>query len=120
MEEVKEMDELQDMKQAAERFLDDMLKAEKDRDYEAWTQHYDGGPEGFSQEDFLESMDLDRMDLGDYVSREYLGDLDGYGDEYPNSRRFVWKGVFSKNQTLMVLGVHQVDGKYYVNENLYL
>ena len=63
-------------------------------------------------------------DLGRYENREYLGSLKGHIDpddrnKHPGCIRYVWRGVFEKNETLITMGIHTRDGKYYVNEIMY-
>ncbi len=109
----------------AEKYLDAMIEAEQVRDYSAWVKHYENqNPENFDEKAFQKSMDEDRKELGKYITRKYLGVLNGFNenpqvDTYPNCLRFIWRGIFEKNETLIVLGIHERDGSYFVNENLY-
>lgn len=40
-------------------------------------------------------------------------------DKHTPCIRYVWRGVFEKNETLITLGIHEREGVYYVNEIVY-
>ena len=106
----------------AERYLDEMLAAESDTDYRAFTRRFEPKDlEDFGESRFKKSMYAIREDLGEYRDREYLGSLRGFvdadrPDRRPGGVRHVWRGVFEKNETVIVVGLHERDGKVHVSE----
>ncbi|WP_250655885.1 hypothetical protein [Alkalimarinus coralli] len=102
-----------------ENFLTEMLEADRTSDYEAFIKRFDKNDlEDFNKDIFLNDTALMREELGAYKSRVYLGSLNGFKDDsHPNCLRFVWRGIYEKNEALIVLGIHQKDGVWYVNEN---
>lgn len=106
----------------AEQFLDEMLSAEESVDYDAWTRRFEQRfLVHFTRKRFERDMKAIREDLGDYRHREYMGCLKGItetGEEprFPGCVRYVWKGVFELNETLIVVGLHERDNQVYVNQ----
>ncbi len=108
-----------ELKEIAEKYLDEMIAADSNGDYAAFTQRFE--PENlmdFDPEKFQGDIDEMREDLGEYNSRVYLGSLNGHDKSAPNCQRFVWKGIYEKNETLIVVGVYEKEGVCYVNENM--
>lgn len=109
----------------AERYLDEMLAAEAAVDHAAFCAHFDPPDvERFGPTQFKKDMFAIREDFGDYVSRDFLGALKGRinpdrPDRHPNSTRYVWRGVFEKNETLIVVGLFDTDDGVKVNEFTY-
>ncbi len=109
----------------AEQYLDEMLEAENTLDYSLFVKHFEKQHiENFGESKFKKDMFAIREDLGDYKGREYLGALTGFHNpdnpnKYPNCTRYVWKGIFEKNETLIIVGIHEKDGVHYVNECIY-
>lgn len=111
----------------AERFLDEMVEAESEGDgnYDLFTKRFDKDTlKDFGPSRFKKEMLCIREDLGAYQSREYLGSLKGavdvdYPDRHPGCIRYVWRGVFEKNETLITMGIHERDGTHFVNEIMY-
>jgi len=111
----------------AEQYLDEMIQAEleENADYEMFTQRFDKESlKDFGPSRFKKEMLCVNEDLGRYKSREYLGSLNGFvdpddPDKHPGCIRYNWRGIFEKNETLITLGMHIVDGEYYVNEIMY-
>lgn len=109
----------------AEKYLDEMLAAEAATDYAAFVKRFEERDiVHFGESKFRKDMYAIRMDLGEYRSREYLGSLRGprdpdHPDRYPNGVRHVWRGVHEKNETVIVVGLHERDGTFHVNEFRY-
>ena len=111
----------------AEQILDEMIEAEREGndDYKLFVKHFDDESlKDFGPTTFKREMMSCRIDLGAYISREYLGALKGhvdpdYPDKHPECIRYNWRGIFEKNETLITLGIHKKDGEYFVNEIMY-
>ncbi|MEE9322323.1 MAG: hypothetical protein V3U76_17925 [Granulosicoccus sp.] len=109
----------------AEQYLDEMLDAEETVDYQSWTKRFEKQDiANFGESRFKKDMYLIREDLGEYRSREFLGLLKGFKDvdhvdKHPGCIRYVWRGNFERNETIIVVGVHERDGVLYVNEFSY-
>ncbi|GAA3921240.1 hypothetical protein [Litoribacillus peritrichatus] len=103
-----------------EAYLTDMLEADRDGDYDAFIKHFDDDDlEGFTKNTFLEDVELMREDLGAYKDRSFLGSLQGFKtDSRSNCLRFVWRATYEKNEALIILGIHEKDGVWLVNENV--
>lgn len=105
--------------EVAEKYLAEMLEADRAQDYEGFISRFDEiDLEGFDKEIFLADTKLMREELGVYKDRIYLGCLNGFKDnDHPNCLRFTWRGIFERNEALIVLGIHKKNGVWYVNEN---
>ncbi|EKF73443.1 hypothetical protein A11A3_13860 [Alcanivorax hongdengensis A-11-3] len=106
--------------ETAETFLTEMLEADRVGHYSSFIQHFDPAElEGFDEKAFLDDVALMRDELGAYQSRHFLGSLQGFQHEdRPQSRRFVWRAVYEKNEALIILGMHRKDGEWVVNESV--
>ncbi len=104
----------------AEKYLTEMLEADRTGDYEGFIRRFDKADlEGFSKDIFLKDTEQMREELGVYKNRLYLGSLNGFKDDnHPKSLRFVWRGIYEMNEALIVLGIHEKDGVWYVNDNV--
>ena len=103
----------------AEEILSEMLAADKAGDYQAFIQRMETGDiEDFDETVFQNDIKAMREELGDYKSRVFLGALKGVEENgCSKCLRFVWRAVYEKNEALIVLGIHERDGQWYVNEN---
>lgn len=103
----------------ADKYLAEMLEADRDGNYLAFIKRFETvDPDEFNESIFLNDVDLMREELGLYKERVYLGSLKGISENSKQrSLRFVWRGIYDKNEALIVLGIHQKDGTWYVNEN---
>lgn len=121
------MDEANTRLALAEKIMDEMIQAERKghEDYELFVKHFDKDTlKDFGSTRFKKEMICIREDLGEYKSREYLGSLKGHvdpdcPDKHPECIRYIWRGVFDKNETLITLGVHKKGDIYLVNEIMY-
>ena len=101
-----------------EQYLDEMLAAEASLDYRSFIARFEKQDVvDFGESQFRKDMYAIREDLGEYRNREFLGALEGFKnvdcrDRHPGCRRFVWKGIFEKNETLIVVGIHEKDGVF--------
>jgi len=109
----------------AERYIDEMLDAEKNVDYDAFIVRFEPTDlENFPKEKFENDMKNIREELGDYISRDYLGQVKGFvhpakNEGYPDCIRFVWRGVFERNEAIVTMGIHKRSGQWFVNEIMY-
>ncbi|WP_028470469.1 hypothetical protein [Neptunomonas japonica] len=103
----------------AEKYLSQMLEADRTSNYEAFIERFDKTDlEDFNEDVFLHDTKLMREDLGAYKSRSYMGSLKGFKvDQHPKCMRFVWRAIYDKNEALIVVGIHEKDGVWYVNES---
>jgi hypothetical protein len=103
----------------AEEYLAETLKADSDGDFDGFVRRFDKRDlEGFSKDIFYADIESMREELGAYKSRSYLGSLQGFRDEeHPGCLRFVWRGVYEKSEALIIIGIHKVDGVWYLNES---
>jgi hypothetical protein len=104
----------------AEEYLTEMLEADRVSDYEGFVKRFDKVDlEGFDKDVFLNDTQQMREDLGTYKKRLYLGFLNGFKDDnHPKSLRFVWRAMYEKNEALIVVGIHEKCGVWYVNDNV--
>lgn len=104
----------------AEKYLSEMLEADRISDYDAFIKRFDKSDlAGFVKDIFLADTIKMHEELGAYKNRLYLGSLNGFKDtNHPNSLRFVWRAIYEKNEALIVLGIHQKSGVWYVNDNV--
>ena len=101
----------------AEQYLDLLLKAEIERDYGRYMKNFSLSiDDSYTKEKF--SMALDNMadEMGAYQERQYLCALN---DFKPGCTRFVWKAVFEKGETIVVVGIIKEDDTYKINEHYY-
>ena len=109
------MDDFAEHRAIAERYLDEMLEAERARDFAAWSRRWDADDlEGLDAEGFAEDLDEMQAVLGDYRSREYLGALNrregaSPADDGPVHLRFVWRVVYAKDEAFSIVGIRR-DG----------
>lgn len=110
----------------AEQYVDEMLEGEAELSYAKFTRRYEKKfLMNFSDREFQRDMRNIREDYGDYISREFLGCLKGptHPDvvaNYPNQIRYVWRGVFDKNELLMIAGIYSKGATYYVSGFRYM
>lgn len=106
----------------AETFLDEMMEAERTRDFKAWSQRWEGGDPGITEDYFLKDIDEVEEEMGSYLRRDYMGFLKGMVHQstetvYHMRHRFAWRFYFEKNEALITIGIHQKDGVWYPFEN---
>lgn len=112
------MQELKEQLLIAEKYLDEMLEAEKTNDYEAWITRF----EEVDLLDFNKDMfekDISEMNekMGAYKTRSFLETLRSAisrGDS--ESHKFVWKGVYEKTDVIMIVGIHKKNDIWHVHQ----
>lgn len=115
----------EEMRRIADDYLDEMLEAEDKLDYQMFVQRLEKRDvDNFGESRFTKDMYSIRTDLGAYKSREFLGSLNGFQnvdspDRHPECVRYVWRGLFEKNETLIIVGIHKKDDVFYVNQFTY-
>ena len=112
------MEDNQEELKIAEKYLSEMLNADQSGDYASFIKRYETVDSGFSEDVFIKDVEAMKDELGAYKERVYLGSLNCSGKGSPQrSLRFVWRGIYEKSEALIVLGIHQNAGVWYVNEN---
>lgn len=113
------MSDNQEELKIAENYLSEMLEADQDGDYSTFIKRFESvDPVDFNEEVFLKDVVQMREDLGQYEERVFLGSLKTLsGTDAERSLRFVWRGIYQKNEALIVLGIHKKNGTWFVNEN---
>lgn len=102
-----------------------MIEAGNSGDYEKWIHRRERQYLGnFNERGFRRDVEDIRDELGEYVSREYLGSTTGYEnsaleERYPKAVRHLWRGIFDKNETLITCGYYCKNSQFYVNECVY-
>ena len=105
----------------AEQFVDEMLEGGAESSYKKFTQRFEEKYlVHFTEKKFLREIRGIREECGDYVGREFLGCLTGDTDpettaKYPKELRYLWRGVFEKNEVLMIACIYCKDGTYHVS-----
>ncbi|NOZ84148.1 MAG: hypothetical protein GXP60_04985 [Epsilonproteobacteria bacterium] len=101
----------------AEKYLDETIKADKEGDFEGFVRRFDKRDlEGFTKDAFHKDVERMKNGLGDYISRSYLGSLEGFRDKnHPECLRFVWRGIYEKSEVLIIVGIHKKDDTWYLN-----
>ncbi len=105
----------------AEQFVDEIIEGGAESSYEKFTQRFEEKYlVQFTKKRFLREVRGIREDFGEYKSREFLGCVNGDTDpenraKYPNELRYLWRGVFEKNEVLMVACIYCKDGTYHVS-----
>jgi len=112
--------ELNRNRERAEQYLDEVLEAEKEASYEKFTQRCEKKYiVSFTEAKFLRDLRNIREDYGDYVSREFMGCVAAEKRERDprteNMVRYVWRGIFEKNDVLITMGIYYKDGTYYMD-----
>ena len=73
----------------------------------------------FTEAKFLRDLRDIREDYGNYVSREFMGCVASEKRESDprteNMVRYVWRGIFDKNEVLITMGIYYKDGNYYMD-----
>jgi len=105
----------------AEQYVDEILEGGAESSYKKFTQRFeDRYLVHFTEKRFLREVRGIREDCGDYKDREFLGCIKGDTDpetkaKYPNELRYLWRGVFEKNEVLMIACIYCKDGNYHVS-----
>jgi len=114
------MPSIEHLRAFADRCVIEVAQAIRDRDFENFNRHFDPNlPDDFTEADFLHEIDEERDGLGLLQSHKSLGHVKGNQDEHPGSIRFVYSGVFTKAEAVIILCVHERDGTPYLNEHVY-
>ncbi len=101
----------------AERYLDEMLEAERLRDFAAWSQRWDSDDlGGLDDARFQEDLDAMARELGPYRSRSYFGCVVRQTEVSPRYR-FVWRTEYEKADALNIVTIQHRDNVWRVCEN---
>ena len=106
--------------QRAEQYLDEVLESEEEASYEKFTRRCEKKYiVSFTEAKFLRDLRDIREDFGHYVRREFMGCVAAEKRERDprteNMVRYVWRGIFDKNEVLITMGIYYSNGTYYTN-----
>ncbi len=106
-----------DIYKVAEKFLYQLETAEKERDFEKYTSNFSRRMiDTFTKEMFLKELDEMAEEMGEYKERHFMCSLN---DFKPHCTRFVWKVIFEKGETIVIIGIFAENGLYKINEHYY-
>lgn len=111
---------IDDYRAFADKCIPEIAGAVRNRDFSDYNRHFD--PEfsdSFTEDDFLSGIEEEQDGLGPLQSHRYLGHVKGNQNEHPGSVRFVYGGVFTQSEGLIILSVHERDGRLYLSEHVY-
>lgn len=98
----------------AEQLLDELIEAEKNCDYKAWTKRWDTDiADDYSEQDFLSNMPETNERLGHYKSREYIGCV-SFDGRYGKTYEYAWKSQYEQNVAISTLEIYEKEGVVYV------
>jgi len=104
-------------------FLDELMEAKSKVDYLGFTQRMKPKHrENYPEKEFIRDIRNYDEDLGEYVSRKYLGAMTGpsFGTpptRYPDTTtRHLWLVKFEKNDAFFTIGIYDSDGVTYIGE----
>ena len=107
-------------KEFAESCVPQIAQAIRDHDFGAHQTHFDPTlPDRLTQEEFDEAIRTQEEELGVPETQQYLGHMQGNQAKWPDSIRFVYSGVFSKGEAVIILSVHERNGTSYLHEHVY-
>lgn len=105
----------------AEQFVDEILEGYTESSYKKFTQRCEEKYwVHFTEKKFLRYVRERQEDHGDYINRQFLGCIAGDPDpeitaKYPNELRYLWRGVFEKNELLMIVRIYCKGRTYHVS-----
>ncbi len=114
------MSDLEKFKAFADKWIPELAQAIRDADFSSFCRPFD--PEmddDFSEQEFIESITEEQDGLGYLEEHKYLGHVKGSQERYPGCIRFVYSGVFTQSEGLIICCVHERDGQLYMNEHVY-
>lgn len=102
----------------AEKYLDEMLEAERKNDYQAWTTRFEEEDlKGFTEAIFKKDIAEMNEKMGAYQDRLFLETLRARLDDGDSeSHKFVWKGIYEKEDVVMIVGIHKKNNIWYVHQ----
>ena len=111
-------------KAIAESYLDEMLEAERNRDFQAWRKRWqEHDLKGLDEKAFLSDLDAMDEELGSYKERVYFGVLNNQKRLSQDthalmSLTLVWRMIYEKNEALTILGIRRRDEVWYPFKNV--
>ena len=112
--------ELKKRQEIAEQYLDEVLESEEEASYEKFTRRCEKKwIVSFTEAEFLRDLRDIREDYGNYVRRKFMGCVAAEkrkrDPRTENMVRYVWRGIFDKNEVLITMGIYLKDGTYYMD-----
>lgn len=116
--------DIDEKQKRAEQFLDEMLEAASELNYQKFTKRWEEKYLAmFTERQFNRSVRDISQDCGSYLTREYLGcvgDIHAHkAENFPENEKHIWRGVFEKGELLVVVGIYRRDGTHYVSQMRY-
>jgi len=111
---------ISEQQRVTEQYLDEILAAIAELDHAKFTRRMNEELlEEFTEKRFLRSIGYLREDLGCYVSRKYMGFINGAYliesvNKNPDKIRHIWRGVFEDHEVFITLGIQMKNGVQYV------
>jgi len=108
--------------QIAEQYVDKILEAYAELSYAKVTRLIEKEElEDLTEKEFLRVTKDLHEDVGSYVSREYMGSIEGAPfnepvDKFPEASQHVWRGKFEKHTVLIIIGIYIKDGIRYIGD----
>jgi len=105
----------------AEKYMDEILEAEKEVDYEKFIQRFEKKYiPGFTEKNFNRQMKYIHEEMGAYLRREHLGTTKGevesdIRERYPDVTKHVWRAVYEKAEMFLTAGVYVKNGVYHLS-----
>jgi len=103
----------------AEQYLDEMLRAQQNDDYNDFLKRWPSETkQEFTRDDFDQENAQTMEELGLYKSRDYIGCI--VVDDTPGeaAARYAWRATWDKAQALIIVGLFEEEGQVYVDENM--
>ena len=107
----------------AESLLDTVIEARQSFNYNKLVQLIEEPYRELwmNERDFRQGLRKFDEDLGDYVTRTYIGSLNVTQhpeniEKFPDAIHHVWRGQFEKANIIIVLSVYRKNGEYFVGD----
>ncbi len=113
--------DISNQQRLAEQYLDEVLEGHLEKNYAKFSKNFDERLlDEVTEKNFLRTSAVANEDYGPYVSRVYLGSVDGVFDEplerYPEAIRHVWRGIFEKQEAFLNVGIYVKNGRQYIGD----
>ena len=114
------MSSVEKFKAFADACVPQLARASQNGDFKNYNKHFDPElPCSWTEADFKIEIAEEQDGLGLLQEHRYLGHVKGNQEEHPGSIRFVYSGVFTRAEGLIILCLHERNGKPYLSEHVY-